>query len=882
MNADYYQVSTHKVLEQLAVTQDGLTEKEAKNRLEKNGPNQLAGEKRTTILQKFINQFKDLMIIILLVATVISLMIGEASDALIIFLVVILNAAFGVFQEAKAENAIDALQKMTTPYTRVRRDGQVQQIQSDQITLGDIVLLEAGDVVPADARIIEAYNLKIEESALTGESVPTEKNSEVLTTTAPEIGDQDNMVFMNTNVTYGTAEVVVTAIGMQTQVGQIATMISGVEQTTTPLQRNINHLSKILSILILVIAAVIFIFGTITGRETPFGMLLTAISLAVAAIPEGLPAIVTITLALGTQAMSKRNALVRKLPAVETLGTTEIIASDKTGTLTQNKMTVEQIMIDQKLRSVTDYTLPLSSRLATIMILANDSQQTPDGLLGDPTETALLQYFLDQDDSLEEVTDHYQRIDSIPFDSDRKLMSAIVQTPENERFCLTKGAVDVLLGRVTQIEIAGEVRPITEEDRQQIQQINSQLAASALRVLAYAYKPLTAQTTSSADYEQDLIFSGLTGMIDPERPEAHAAVAKAKAAGIRPLMITGDHQETAQTIAKRLGILPEDSTDGVITGRELSAMSDEQLRQEVEHYSVYARVSPEHKVRIVKAWQSHGKIVAMTGDGVNDAPALKTADIGVGMGITGTEVSKGAADIVLADDNFATIITAVEEGRKVFANIQKAVQYLLSANLGEVLTLSLMTFANWDIFLPVQILWINLVTDTFPAIALGVEDGEPDAMNHKPRGANSTFLSNGVGSSIIYQGILESFLTLGVYLLALLYPVHSSSAMIHADALTMSFITLGMLQLAHAFNCKSIHRSIFSRTTFSNKFFNWAILGSAVLLAATIFIPGFNQIFHVTPLNLTQWGMILGAVLAMIIIVEVVKFVQRKTVYRNL
>ena len=881
MNADYYQVSTHEVLEKLAVTQDGLTEKEAKHRLEKNGPNQLAGEKRTTILQKFINQFKDLMIIILLVATVISLLIGEVSDALIIFLVVVLNAAFGVFQEAKAENAIDALQKMTTPYTKVRRDGQVQQIQSDQVTLGDIVLLEAGDVVPADARIIEAYNLKIEESALTGESVPTEKNSEILTTTAPEIGDQNNMVFMNTNVTYGTAEVVVTAIGMQTQVGQIATMISGVEQTTTPLQRNINHLSKILSILILVIAAVIFIFGTLTGRETPFGMLLTAISLAVAAIPEGLPAIVTITLALGTQAMSKRNALVRKLPAVETLGTTEIIASDKTGTLTQNKMTVEQIMIDQKLRPVTDYTLPLSSRLATIMILANDSQQTPDGLLGDPTETALLQYFLDQDDSLAEVTEHYQRINSIPFDSDRKLMSAIVQTPADERFCLTKGAVDVLLGRVTQIEIAGEVRPITEEDRQQIKQVNSQLAASALRVLAYAYKPLPAGTTDT-DYEQDLIFSGLTGMIDPERPEAQAAVAKAKAAGIRPLMITGDHQETAQTIAKRLGILSEDSTDGVITGRELSAMSGEQLRQEVEHYSVYARVSPEHKVRIVKAWQSHGKIVAMTGDGVNDAPALKTADIGVGMGITGTEVSKGAADIVLADDNFATIITAVEEGRKVFANIQKAVQYLLSANLGEVLTLSLMTFANWDIFLPVQILWINLVTDTFPAIALGVEDGEPDAMNHKPRGANSTFLSNGVGSSIIYQGILESFLTLGVYLLALLYPVHSSSAMIHADALTMSFITLGMLQLAHAFNCKSIHRSIFSRTTFSNKFFNWAILGSAVLLAATIFIPGFNQIFHVTPLNLTQWGMILGAVLAMIIIVEVVKFVQRKTVYRNL
>lgn len=884
MNANYYQDPTQDVLKKLDVTQDGLTERQAEDRLQKYGKNELAGEKRTTILQKFINQFKDLMIIILLIATGISLLIGEASDALIIFLVVVLNAAFGVFQESKAENAIDALQEMTTPYTRVRRAGQIQQIQSNNVTLGDIILLEAGDVVPADARIIEAHNLKIEESALTGESVPTEKNSDILTDEKIGIGDQNNMAFMNTNVTYGTAEAVVTGIGMETQVGQIAGMISGVEQTTTPLQKNINHLSKILSILILVIAAVIFIFGTATGRETPFDMLLTAISLAVAAIPEGLPAIVTITLALGTQTMSKRNALVRKLPAVETLGTTEIIASDKTGTLTQNKMTVEQIFTDQKLMKVSDYALPLSSRMASIMLLANDSKRTKDGLLGDPTETALIQYFIDKKDDPAEIEQQYKRLDSVPFDSDRKLMSAIVKNKDGKIYCLTKGAVDVLLKRTTKIAVDGQVRDITPADRQKIEDTNSRLAHRALRVLAYAYKPVekVAQQATSEAYENDLIFVGLTGMIDPERPEVEDAVKEAKAAGIRPLMITGDHKETAQAIAVRLGIIEKGDDQGVITGNELDELSDEELRQNVDKYSVYARVSPEHKVRIVKAWQSHGKIVAMTGDGVNDAPALKTADIGVGMGITGTEVSKGAADIVLADDNFATIITAVEEGRKVFTNIQKAVQYLLSANLGEVLTLSIMTFANWDIFLPVQILWINLVTDTFPAIALGVEEGEPDAMEHKPRGEKSTFLSNGVGSSIIYQGILESFLTLGVYLLAILYPVHQSSDMVHADALTMSFITLGMLQLGHAFNCKSIHRSIFTTKTFENHFFNWAILGSGVLLAATIFIPGFNNIFHVTTLNLTQWEIIFGAMLLMIVIVEVVKLVQRKTVYKNL
>ena len=621
-----------------------------------------------------------------------------------------------------------------------------------------------------------------------------------------------------------------------------------------------------------------------TGRESVLDMLLTAISLAVAAIPEGLPAIVTITLALGTQTMAKRKALVRKLPAVETLGTTEIIASDKTGTLTQNKMTVEQLYTDHNLVAADSFKVSPEKRLAQIMILANDSQETPDGLVGDPTETALIQYYLDRQMDVKQVQNDFPRINSIPFDSERKMMSAIV-SHAGQRYLMTKGAVDEILQRTTKIEDNGEVRPITQADKDKILNTNQELALEALRVLGFAYKPLTEAESNveatSDNFENDLIFAGMIGMIDPQRPEVKDAVAEAKSAGIRPLMITGDHKDTARAIAIRLGIIQPNDESGVITGRDLDAMSDEELKQNVAKYSVYARVAPEHKVRIVKAWQAHGKIVAMTGDGVNDAPALKTADIGVGMGITGTEVSKNASDIVLADDNFATIILAVREGRKVFANIQKAIQYLLSANLGEVLTLFMMTMLNWSIFAPVQILWINLVTDTFPAIALGVEKGEKDIMKKKPRGSKSNFLSNGVGSSIIYQGILEGVLTLGVYWIAINYPFHETSAQIHADALTMSYATLGVIQLFHAFNSKSIHGTIFSKETFNNKYFNIAVLASAVLLAMTIFVPAFNSTFHVTTLALEQWGIVLGAGALMIIIVEVVKFFQRKFIYKD-
>ncbi|MDU3187590.1 cation-translocating P-type ATPase [Ligilactobacillus animalis] len=884
MKTKYYQLTGEQALAELKSSANGLTETEVKARQEKYGPNVLESKKHTTLLQKFIAQFKDLMIVILMVAALVAMLAGEVSDALIIFLVVILNAVFGVFQEAKAENAIDALQEMTTPYSRVKRNGVVMQVKSDEIVPGDIVLLEAGDIVPADMRILESSSLKIEEAALTGESVPVDKESSVLTEKEPPLGEQSNLCFMNTSVTYGTAEAVVFATGMQTQVGHIATMLDEVDNSVTPLQKNITHLSKVLTVLILIIAVVIFVFGVMTGRESVLDMLLTAISLAVAAIPEGLPAIVTITLALGTQTMAKRKALVRKLPAVETLGTTEIIASDKTGTLTQNKMTVEQLYTDHNLVAADSFKVSPEKRLAQIMILANDSQETPDGLVGDPTETALIQYYLDRQMDVKQVQNDFPRINSIPFDSERKMMSAIV-SHAGQRYLMTKGAVDEILQRTTKIEDNGEVRPITQADKDKILNTNQELALEALRVLGFAYKPLTEAESNveatSDNFENDLIFAGMIGMIDPQRPEVKDAVAEAKSAGIRPLMITGDHKDTARAIAIRLGIIQPDDESGVITGRDLDAMSDEELKQNVAKYSVYARVAPEHKVRIVKAWQAHGKIVAMTGDGVNDAPALKTADIGVGMGITGTEVSKNASDIVLADDNFATIILAVREGRKVFANIQKAIQYLLSANLGEVLTLFMMTMLNWSIFAPVQILWINLVTDTFPAIALGVEKGEKDIMKKKPRGSKSNFLSNGVGSSIIYQGILEGVLTLGVYWIAINYPFHETSAQIHADALTMSYATLGVIQLFHAFNSKSIHGTIFSKETFNNKYFNIAVLASAVLLAMTIFVPAFNSTFHVTTLALEQWGIVLGAGALMIIIVEVVKFFQRKFIYKD-
>lgn len=877
MKDQFYRQTTLQVLERLHATPQGLLTTEALERLQKNGPNELPQGKKVTLWQRIIAQFKDLMILILIVAAIVAAFAGELSDTIIILLVVVLNAAFGVFQETKAENAIDALQKMSMPTTRVRRDGQIAQLSSKELVVGDVILLEAGDIIPADVRFLKTQNVKVEEAALTGESVAVTKDEAVIDAESAALGDQHNMGFMNTSMTAGTAEAVVVATGKDTEVGKIAQMLNSAEQTVTPLQRNITHLSKILSVLVLAIAVIIFALGMLTKRETPLDMLLTAISLAVAAIPEGLPAIVTITLALGTQAMAKRHALIRKLQAVETLGATEIIASDKTGTLTKNQMTIEQLMLNGQVTTANDFKIDADSPLTKAMILANDAERgSQKELLGDPTETALWQFYIDKGLDIDEFRNRYPRLNSWPFDSERKLMSVAVNDKLPTLYL--KGAVDELLTRADRILDGEQVREMTAVDREQILKINHQLAKQALRVLGYAYRPLTDAESQSADpaaVEQSLIFIGLSGMIDPPRPEVKAAIQEAKEAGIRPLMITGDHKTTARAIAERLGIIEPGDESGAITGQELNELSDQELKDQVAQYSVYARVAPEHKVRIVKAWQAHDKVVAMTGDGVNDAPALKTADIGVGMGITGTEVSKNAADVVLANDNFATIIAAVKEGRKVFANIQKAIQYLLSANLGEVLTLLIMTMMNWSILAPVQILWINLVTDTFPAIALGVEPAEGDVMKHQPRGNQGSFLAHGVGFNIIYQGILEGLLTLGVYALGILYPVHQGSALIHADALTMAYITLGLIQLLHACNCKSLQGTIFKTGEFKNRYFNWAILSSTLLLAGTIFIPTLNPIFHTTELDLAQWGIVIAAGLLMVLIVEIVKAVQR-------
>ncbi|HBF75213.1 MAG TPA: ATPase [Lactobacillus sp.] len=878
-NKPWYQQTTDELFANLETQEQGLTEGVVKERREKYGENKLAAKRQTTILQKFIAQFKDFMIIVLIVAALIAGATGELADALIIFAVVVLNAVFGVFQEAKAEDAINSLREMAAPVAHVERHGEVITVKSDELVPGDIVHLEAGDIVPADIRLVTANVMKVEEAALTGESVPVNKTSDVLDEDDLALGDRDNMVYMTANITTGRGTGIVVATGMQTEVGQIAGMIEETKETKTPLQENLNQLGKWLTILILAIAVLVFVIGMVRGEETLVNMLLTAISLAVAAIPEGMPAIVTITLALGTQRMAKRHALIRKLPAVETLGSTDIIASDKTGTLTQNKMTVEQLYENGQLVDAKQRKVDLTDPLALAMMLNNDSKFTDDGLVGDPTETALIQYYLDQDEPASATISSNKRVAEIPFDSERKLMSTFNEDQDGKVTQYTKGAPDQLLKRVDRILLDGKIRSITDADKQQIMAINHQLATQALRVLAFAYNEVdkVPSDLTSETAEQHLIFIGLIAMIDPERPEVAQAVVEAHEAGIRPIMITGDHRDTATAIAKRLGIFDESNGNNqVITGAELDKLSDDQFNQTVDQYSVYARVAPEHKVRIVNAWQKRGKVVAMTGDGVNDAPALKAADIGVGMGITGTEVSKGASDMVLADDNFSTIVVAVEEGRKVFANIQKALQYLLSANIGEVLTLFVMTLLGWQILAPVQILWINLVTDTFPAIALGLEPAEPNIMKRKPRGRSSNFFSGGVFGNVIYQGLLEGLITLGVYGLSIKFPVHASAQLAHADALTMAFATLGMIQLFHAFNSKSIHESIFKVGLFKNRSLNWAILTAFLLLAVTIVVPGFNTIFHLTELNGLQWGIVLGAGILMIAIVEIVKLVQRR------
>ena len=816
----FYAQDDTVVLEKMNTTTDGLSAQEAQKRLETYGENVLDEGKKKSLAVKFFEQFKDFMIIVLLAAAVISAVFShDVVDSIIILVVVILNAIFGVIQEAKAEQAIEALKEMSSPNANVRRDGHVITVKSDELVPGDIVLLEAGDVVPADLRLLEANSLKIEEAALTGESVPVEKEVTILEGTDIGIGDRINMAYSNSNVTYGRGLGVVVGTGMNTEVGKIAGMLASEQETETPLKQNLNQLGKMLTIAILVIAAVMFVVGMMNGRSW-IDMLLTSISLAVAAIPEGLPAIVTIILALGTQKMAKKNAIVRKLPAVETLGSTDIICSDKTGTLTLNQMTVEALYTDGQVLSASTE-IPADNMALKIMNFTNDTKIAQDGsLIGDPTETALVQFGLDHAFNVTEKVAAEPRVAEIPFDSDRKLMTTVHELKTGGFLVSVKGAPDELLKRCTEILSNGETSPLDETKRQEILKTNTSLAKQALRVLGMAYKYVETipAEMSSELVEKDLTFAGLVGMIDPERKEAADAVKVAKEAGIRPIMITGDHRDTAEAIAARLGIIKEGDDDAVITGAELNELSDEKFAQVVGHYSVYARVSPEHKVRIVKAWQQEGKVVAMTGDGV--------------------------------------------------------------------LTLFIATMLNWDTLLPVHLLWINLVTDTFPAIALGVEPAERDVMSHEPRGKKSNFFSGGVLSSVVYQGITQGALTLIVYKMSIMFPAHTAANtnlsaqalydLQHGDALTMAFATLGLIQLFHAFNVKSIYQSIFKVGLFRNKSFNYGILVSFLLLAATIVIPGFNDLFSVTHLDAYQWAIVAGTSFAIIPIVEIVKFFQRK------
>lgn len=871
------------VFDEIKSAESGLSAAEAASRLEKNGKNKLAEGKKETLLHKFFSQLADPMIIILIVAAVISAITGAVSgegftDVFIIMFVVLLNAVLGVVQEQKAEKAIEALQEIAAATSKVYRDGRLVDVKSEDLVIGDVVELEAGDSVPADCRIISCASMKIEEAALTGESVPVNKQVDAIDPLGSDdvpLGDRKNMCYMGSNVVYGHGKAVVVATGMDTEMGKIADALEQAEQGDTPLQQKLNQLSRILSILVLGICVFIFAFdivrslivGDAVNFNTVLDTFMVAVSLAVAAIPEGLAAVVTIVLSIGVTKMSKRNAVIRQLTAVETLGCTQIICSDKTGTLTQNKMTV------------VDYKGSDEKLLATAMALCCDAQLQDDGTIkGEPTEAALVAYA----DKLElpkpELEDAFPRVMEAPFDSMRKMMSTVHKS-ENGYIQYTKGAPDVVLSRCTTYYENGKQLPMTDEKRNEILAGNKEMADKALRVLCgamriYKDKP---ESEDAAALEQELCYIGLTGMIDPVRPEVVDAIKECRAAGIRPIMITGDHKDTAVAIAKELGIITDETS--AITGAELNKLSDEELDKEIEKYSVYARVQPEHKVRIVKAWKAKGKITAMTGDGVNDAPSIKNADIGVGMGITGTDVTKNVADMVLADDNFATIVSAVEEGRRIYDNIRNSIQFLLSSNLSEVVTIFIATLMGFTIFEPVHLLWINLITDCLPALALGLEKGERDIMKRQPRNSKDGIFAGGMGFDCLYQGLMVTVLTLLAYFFGTnqlgVILAHGSEELIHQNGMTMAFLTLAMAEIFHSFNMRSRRQTIAKMGSV-----NWYLVGamvlSLVLSTVVIYIPFLAEAFDFAHISLTEYAISLALAVCVIPIVEIVKAIQRK------
>ncbi len=887
-----YTLSTDEVLQGLSATAEGLSTQEAQKRLEQYGPNKLKEAEKPTLLQRFLAQLKDPMLIILMIAaavsaatTVIDFMqqpvqdIGHLTEGLvevgIILIVVLLNAILGVIQESKAEAAIEALQTMTAATCKVLRDGKLVVLHSDELVPGDVVVLEAGDSVPADGRIIENASLQIEEAALTGESVPVNKLIDALNLTAGQeevpLGDRKNMCYMGSTVVYGRGKAVITETGMETEMGKIADALAAAEDEQTPLQKKLDALGKTLSFLVLGICVFIFIFNLLMKGQFDINTILStfmvAVSLAVAAIPEGLATVVTVVLSIGVTKMSKRNAVIRRLTAVETLGCTQVICSDKTGTLTQNKMTVVEHMGD-------------TMKLATAMALCCDANLNEENKAeGEATECALVNFAYSVGLHKKQMEVEMPRVDEAPFDSSRKMMST-VHAYEGKFIQFTKGAPDEVLKRCDFYEEDGEVKPMTDGKRAEILTANKMMADKALRVLAaakrmWAVKPID---NSPEALEQELIFVGLTGMIDPVRPEVKAAIEECRSAGIRPVMITGDHKDTAIAIAKELGIITDASQ--AITGSELDAISDEDLVAFVKKFGVYARVQPEHKVRIVKAWRAGGYITAMTGDGVNDAPSIKSADIGVGMGITGTDVTKNVADMVLADDNFATIVSAVGEGRRIYDNIRKAIQFLLASNMSEVLGVFGATLMGFVLLNPVHLLFINLVTDCFPALALGIEEAEPDTMNRPPRNSKDGIFSGGLGVDVVYQGVLVTLITLAAYLLGAYFEFGEGffaqlrTVGESGHGMTMAFLAMSMCEIFHSFNLRSQRKSVFSLKT-HNKVLWAAMLGSLALTTLVIEVPFIANAFGFTPIGWTEYGIALGLGFLVIPIVEIVKAIQR-------
>jgi Ca2+-transporting ATPase len=879
----------------------GLTIEQVKERQEKYGLNEIQNGKKESIVKKFLNQFKDFMIIILIISAIVSgivgVMQGEGmADSIIIMIVVIMNAIIGVVQEVKAEKSLESLQKLSSHTAKVIRDGNLVVVPSKELVPGDVVVLETGDFIPADLRIIEAVNLKTQESALTGESVPVEKNTALITDKETSLGDLTNIMFSSSTVTYGRGKGIVVETGMKTEVGKIAGLLNETKTQETPLQAKLNKLGKTLGIVAIIICIVIFFVGLLQGKDL-ITMFMTAVSLAVAAIPEGLVAVTTIVLAIGVQKMVKKNAIVKRLPAVETLGSSTVICSDKTGTLTQNKMTVEKVFCNNQLEDIEnvngqDETI---NKLILAGMLCNDTKiSAGKKLAGDPTETALI----DMGFKLGvggEIYNQMPRLKEIPFDSERKLMTTVNEIG-NKYVVLTKGGVDELLKISNSYIINGDIKYDLENYKDEILKTNELMASEALRVLAFAYKEVDHIPTDEEmiAIEQDLTYVGMVGMIDPPREEVKDAVKKCVEAGIKTVMITGDHKITAIAIAKSLGILHNE--EEAITGQELEKMTDEDLQKNVKKYSVYARVSPEHKVRIVEAWQKNGAVVAMTGDGVNDSPALKTADIGCAMGIVGTDVAKDAADVILTDDNFTTIVTAVEEGRRIYNNILKVILYLLSANVGEIIAILLGTllaplFAKWfgianistiDILLPIQILWINLVTDSLPALALAFDPANKDIMKQKPVDPSKGVFTKGMTYRIIYQGIMIGLLTVIAFMIGLSTNEPISGLTLEETKVeigqTMAFIVLAFAELVHVFNVRDNKNSIFKTSIFNNKKLIWAILASALLMFVIIIIPSLREIFSIPILPAEKILEVIILVFMPILVVETFKLLKINTI----